>query len=402
MKSIHLNPAAKKAILIGSMCSLSYLAVYVARNILGAVSPQMIETGLFTTENIGTLSSVYFIFYAVGQLINGRIGDKIKAKYMISFGLIFAGVCNLLFALMSHSLFAEYASYALSGFFLSMIYGPMTKVVAENTEPIYTVRCSMGYEFASLLGSPLAGVLAALLLWQFVFVASSATLILMGSLCFCIFTLFEKRSIIEYNKYKPAAEKGGGIRLLLKHQIVKFTLISILTGVIRTTVVFWMPTYISQYLAFSAEDSAMIFTVSSFVISLTTFIAIFVYERLGRNMDLTILLSFILAALCFLLVFLLKQPMLNIILLVLAIMASNSAATMLWSRYCPSLRDTGMVSSATGFLDFVSYMAAAISSTLFANAVADIGWGNLILIWFGLMVAGVVVSLPYHKFRKNN
>ena len=72
-----------------------------------------------------------------------------------------------------------------------------------------------------------------------------------------------------------------------------------------------------------------------------------------------------------------KNPWLNIVLIVLAIMASNGAATMIWSRYCPGLRDTGMVSAATGFLDFVSYMAAAVSSTLFANAVSGIGWSNL-------------------------
>ena len=135
------------------------------------------------------------------------------------------------------------------------------------------------------------------------------------------------------------------------------------------------------------------------MISLTTFVAIFVYERLHRNMDLVILLAFISSAVCFLVVYLLKQPMLNIIFIVLAIMCSNSAATMLWSRYCPSLRDTGMVSGATGFLDFVSYMAASASSAIFANAVSGIGWGNLILVWFGLMVLGVLVALPYDKFR---
>ena len=114
-------------------------------------------------------------------------------------------------------------------------------------------------------------------------------------------------------------------------------------------------------------------------------------------MDLTILLMFSVSSLAFLLVYLLKAPMLNMICIVLAIMASNGAATMLWSRYCPSLRDTGMVSGATGFLDFVSYMAASASSTIFANAVADIGWGNLILVWMGLMIFGVVVALPYKR-----
>ena len=78
----------RNAILIGSLCSVSYLAVYVARNILSAATPQMVEYGGFTNEYIGSVSSIYFIFYAVGQLINGAIGDKIKARYMISFGLI--------------------------------------------------------------------------------------------------------------------------------------------------------------------------------------------------------------------------------------------------------------------------------------------------------------------------
>ena len=81
-------------------------------------------------------------------------------------------------------------------------------------------------------------------------------------------------------------------------------------------------------------------------------------------------------------------------------MSSNGAASMLWSRYCPSLRDTGMVSTATGFLDFVSYSAAAAANLIFANAVTDIGWGNLILVWMGLMIVGVVVSLPYKSFLK--
>jgi len=86
--------------------------------------------------------------------------------------------------------------------------------------------------------------------------------------------------------------------------------------------------------------------------------------------------------------------------MVLAILSCNCASSMLWSRYCPSLRDTGMVSSATGFLDFTSYMAASVSSSIFANAVTAIGWGSLVLVWAGLMTAGVIVSLPYDKWKK--
>ena len=87
----------------------------------------------------------------------------------------------------------------------------------------------------------------------------------------------------------------------------------------------------------------------------------------------------------------------------MAIFFNNCSATMLWSVYCPSLKDTGIVSGATGFLDFTSYMAAAASSTIFANSVSAIGWGNLILVWMALMLVGVAIALsfgPKRIFRK--
>ena len=79
-----LSKNAKDAIMLGALCAISYLAVYFAKNILGAVTPQLIGDGIFTAEYIGKISSLYFIFYAVGQLINGILGDKIKARYMLS------------------------------------------------------------------------------------------------------------------------------------------------------------------------------------------------------------------------------------------------------------------------------------------------------------------------------
>lgn len=395
---MKLSPNAKKAVVIGSLCSVSYLAVYIARNVLGAVTPQMVADGAFTEEYIGSISSLYFICYAIGQLINGAIGDKIKARYMISLGLLLAGISNVLFPFLENHALAAQISYGATGFFLAMIYGPMTKVVAENLEPIYATRCSLGYTFASFVGSPGAGLLAAFLSWKNTFIASSIALAAMAIIFFAFFTVFEKKGLIQYGQYKTEKKKGGSIKVLFKHRIVKFALISIITGVVRTSVIFWLTTYISQALDFAPDVAAGLYTAATLVISLTAFVAIFVYEKVMKfNMDATILLMFSLSTVFFFLVYLIKIPAVNIVLMVLAIMSSNASATMLWSRYCPSLRDTGMVSGATGFLDFLSYMAAAAANILFANAVTSIGWNNLILVWMGLMIAGVIVALPYRS-----
>lgn len=397
---MKLSQSAKKAFLIGGLCSVSYLAVYMAKGALSAVTPQITAEGAFTTAQIGTLSSIYFTVYAIGQLINGAIGDKIKAKYMISCGLILSSLGFLLLPQLAGLPGYAYIAYGASGFFMAMIYGPMTKVVAENTEPIYSTRCSIGYTMASFLGSPAAGILAATLAWPWVFRSAGGMLLFMGASTFICFSLMERKGIVKYGQYVAKKSAGGNIKVLLKRQIVKFTCIAILTGVVRTSVVFWMPTYISQHLGFAPEHAALIFTVASLVFSFSAINAIVIYEWLKRNMDLMILLAFSCSSVLFLVVFFVQHPYVNVVCLSLAILTCNCASSMLWSRYCPSLRDTGMVSTATGFLDASSYFAASVSSKLFANAAGTLGWGNLILVWCGLMCCGVAVSLPWHKLKK--
>ena len=201
---MKLSRQAKNAILIGAMCSVAYLAVYISRNMLGAITPAMIEAG-YTEEFIGKISSFYLIFYAIGQLINGALGDKIKAKYMVCIGLCGSGLMSFTFLYNVSTPLAAMISYGFAGFFLSMIYGPMTKMISENTELIYATRCSLGYTFASFLGSPSAGLLAATFIWQVAFGFSNTILIVMSIICFVYFSFLEKRRIITYGQFKKEA-----------------------------------------------------------------------------------------------------------------------------------------------------------------------------------------------------
>ena len=228
----------RQALLLGGMCSIAYLAVYVAKNALSAVGPQLTQNGVFTTTQLGAMSSSFFIAYAIGQLINGGIGDRIKGKYMISLGLILSSFGIFLLPLLKGSPWAPTVAYCSSGFFLAMIYGPMTKLVSENVPPKYAPRCSMGYTLASFLGSPAAGLLAAALSWQWVFGTSGGIMVVMGLICFITFTAFERKGLVRYGQYSPKEKTAtGGIGLLIQRDIIRFTFVSILTGVVRTAVV---------------------------------------------------------------------------------------------------------------------------------------------------------------------
>lgn len=405
---MKISKAALNAIYLGTLCSLSYLGVYIVRNVLGAATPDMITSSGYTEAYLGEVASMFFIVYAVGQLINGVIGDRIKAKWMISFGLLFAGIFNFVFCKLIDFKLPAMIAYGAMGFFLAMIYGPMSKVVSESMNLVYATRCTLGFTFASFIGTPGAGVLAAFLGWEDVFTVSSIVIVVMAIACFVCFEIFERKGIVKYNMLgdKNNKEKGEKksfddiLKMLYRREIIKYTVVSITTGIVRTSVVFWLATYISQELKFAPKTAAGLYTAATLVISFTAFIAVFVYEALGRNMGKTLLVMFAAAVAFFMGVYFIKQPIVNIALLVLAIMASNGATTVLWSCYCPSLADTGLVSSVTGFLDFFSYMAAAIANVLFAHAVTDIGWGNLILVWAAIMLVGVIISIPWKVIFK--
>ena len=388
----------RQAISIGSISSVLYLFVYVVRNVLSAIAPQMIEKQIFTTEFVGKMSSVFFISYAIGQLINGILGDKFKSRNMVCFGLWLAGISHFVIIYTTDSLLAACALYGVTGFFLSMVYAPLTKVIAENVELVYAERCTLGLSFASLFGSPLAGILATVFDWKMVFGLSSGMMVLMGVVAYVFYLNYESKGIIVHNRFAKAAKQSGGqVKVLFDRGIVKFTFVSALTGIIRTSVVFWLPTYISQYLGFSASKATIIFTIATVFISVSAFLAMLIYERLRRNMTIAMLIFFGVSTLSFGGAFLFNQPVVNIIMMISAILFANCASNMLWSVYCPGLRDTGMVSAATGFLNFMSYMSASISNTIFGNAVAVIGWGKLVFVWFALMAVGVVIMVPLKK-----
>ena len=166
---------------------------------------------------------------------------------------------------------------------------------------------------------------------------------------------------------------------------------------------FWLPTYFVERLEFDQTKATVIFTVTSFVISFASFIVVFIYEKMGHDLDKTVLIMFSASALFFAATYFVKLPYANIAFIVLAIMASNGAATMLWSRYCPSLRDTGIVSGVTGFLDFLSYVAAATANIVFPILIEKRAWPweSVVLIWLALMIVGIAISLPYKKIFKN-
>lgn len=391
---------AKNALLLGILCAFSYVGVYLMRYMLGAATPNMVESGAATREYLAVMASLYSIVYAAGNVVNGFIGERVKAKYLSGGGLFIAGLCMLALPYLVPTVGA-WALYGAAAFCLSAVYNPLIKIIAENTEEPHTERCSIGFTVASFLGSPLAGLLAAFLVWRWIFRVTGGILVAMGAACFVSFLWLERRGIIRYGRF--SAKKGGKlqIRALLEHNFIRYLILAILTGIVRTSVVFWVPTYLVEYLRFDQTVSGLIFSGMTLAFSGATLFAIVLYEAVFKSKPRRTYFSFFcVGAAAFLAAALVRQPVVNIVFLTLALLANGCGAGLLYCQYCPTLKDTGMVSSATGFMTGLSYVGSSLATSLFGFVSGAVGWQPLVFVWMGMMLAGVVVMLPVFDYKK--
>ena len=380
----------QKAWRIGSFCIATYLASYVTRNILSVSTPEMIKEAFFTKEYTGLLSSICFIFYAVGQLINGFIGDRVHPKYMIIMGLGISSVSTFVIPIFDNRIL-HFTAFALIGFGLSMLRGPLMKVISENTAATHARMICTLFSMAGFAGPLIASILSIFFKWRAVFTATGVISVIITVLAVAAITTLEKRGEI---KFVPKYDKGiaGILNVFKLEDFIFYMLISSIGEIAGSSITFWIPTYTTEHLGFSNDAASTIYSVVSFSTLFTPFITLLIYEKLIRNGIKLALVMYVISAVFFIAVRFTAAPVLNVSMLIIAKVAAAAASSIVWSAYIPGLARSGKVSSANGVIDAAGYAMASLAIVLFSTFVGRLGWGGIVNMWYIIMLIGAAVS----------
>ena len=380
----------QKAWRIGSFCIATYLASYVTRNILSVSTPEMIKEAFFTKEYTGLLSSICFIFYAAGQLINGFIGDRVHPKYMIIMGLGISSVSTFVIPIFDNRIL-HFTAFALIGFGLSMLRGPLMKVISENTAATHARMICTLFSMAGYAGPLIASILSIFFKWRAVFTATGVISVIITVLAVAAITALEKRGEI---KFVPKYDKGiaGILNVFKLEDFIFYMLISSIGEIAGSSITFWIPTYTTEHLGFSNDAASTIYSVVSFSTLFTPFITLLIYEKLIRNGIKLALVMYVISAVFFIAVRFTAAPVLNVSMLIIAKVAAAAASSIVWSAYIPGLARSGKVSSANGVIDAAGYAMASLANVLFSTFVGRLGWGGIVNMWYIIMLIGAAVS----------
>lgn len=388
----------QKAWRIGSFCIATYLASYVTRNILSVSTPEMIKEAFFTKEYTGLLSSICFIFYAAGQLINGFIGDRVHPKYMIIMGLGISSVSTFVIPIFDNRIL-HFTAFALIGFGLSMLRGPLMKVISENTAATHARMICTLFSMAGFAGPLIASILSIFFKWRAVFTATGVISVIITVLAVAAMTTLEKRGEI---RFVPKYDKGiaGILNVFKLEDFIFYMLISAIGEIAGSSITFWIPTYTTEHLGFSNDAASTIYSVVSFSTLFTPFITLLIYEKLIRNGIKLALVMYVISAVFFIAVRFIAAPVLNVSMLIIAKMAAAAASSIVWSAYIPGLARSGKVSSANGVIDAAGYAMASLANVLFSTFVGRLGWGGIVNMWYIIMLIGAAVSFIKLTMKK--
>ena len=110
--------------------SILYCFLYCGRQNLSYAIPVMMEEEGWTALQLGLLSSVQFWTYALGHLVNGRLGEIIGVNKLIILGMIASAAMNLIIGFQS-SLLVITILWGVNGYVQSMLWSPGIALIAN-------------------------------------------------------------------------------------------------------------------------------------------------------------------------------------------------------------------------------------------------------------------------------
>jgi len=94
----------------------AYASYYLCRVNFAVAQPAiLLEFPSWTAARIGLIPSVYAAFYAIGQVINGALGERLGARRMMTAAMIIAAATNIAFG-MTSSYAVMLTLWAVNGF----------------------------------------------------------------------------------------------------------------------------------------------------------------------------------------------------------------------------------------------------------------------------------------------
>lgn len=157
-----------------------YASYYLCRMNFSVAQPLILkEFSTWSSAEIGLIPTVYAFTYAIGQFLNGQLGEKFGARKMMTLAMSFAVITNLLFSQVS-SLPMMLLLWGINGYAQSAGWSLVVKTLTNWTTTrhrgLLVGLISTCYQVGNVAAWLLAGYVAGTYGWRAAFIVPSVIL----------------------------------------------------------------------------------------------------------------------------------------------------------------------------------------------------------------------------------
>ncbi len=401
----------KKAVsLLFFSCWIAYFCAYLGRMNYSAAMPALLAGGLLEKTEAGFIATLYFAFYATGQVVNGFLGDRVSPRVFVTAGLVLAGLSNALMGVVGQ-FWAMAIFWAINGYTQSTIWPSVVRIFSQMLKREKAVDCLTNISSSIALGTLGSYLLSALVInfmgWRFAFLVPAGIMFCAGAVFFVTFGKIERHAeqygenaVIEDNKDMNKADRKRQpfAKVLLSASILAIIIPTVIYGVLKDGITAWVPTYINENFNTGPAFSVLLSMVLPIVNISGAYMARF-SRRLAKGEIKQATIFFTSALVALILIQTIGHlSMILTVCLLAVITASMFAINTIFISYVPiHYASKGLSSTLSGFLNAAAYAGAAISSVTIGVLVGRFGWGNTFTSFIIIAIISVTICLLNRK-----
>ncbi len=378
---------------------VTYATFYLGRVNLAAALPA-IEADLgWSLDQIGALAGATLWTYALGQLVNGWLGQYLDTRRMVLIGMVGSACVNLLFALMSsHPVMI--ALWLINGFLQAMGWGPILRTLSDSLSQGERQRIAGVFGASYVVGNAATWLLTGLLLgtgqWRLIFVIPPLLMLMMG-LIWYRFSI-PARHLSE--THLPANQTQS---INIVREFWPMLVVALVAGALFNGTLFYAPSYVAQTLPLNqAAITAIIFPV--FGLLGTAWLGSLILRRLKGDALRAVAVLLGLVALSRILALVLPASTLSAFILLASMGITSYALTNILLTAIPLTAFSHLGTSiVAGMMDATHSIGGAIGSTMVGLLLARGDWSLVFGVWsllplFALALIGFAIR--YQAVRR--
>ena len=402
---------------------LGYTGYYLCRSNLAVATPSILQelgSSGVDRKTIGAIASTGVLFYAVGKLVTGLLGDFAGGRAMLLAGLAGSVAATIVFGFAS-GLGVLTAAWAFNRFVQSAGWGGLVKVASHwfPSSRYGTVMAFLSLSF--LFGDAICRYILGAYLsrgasWREVFLIAAATLTAIGVVMYLLLRAsprdigYPEPEVNAENVYGVAGSEGRptNLRDLLRPyaRSVPFWLVCAVScglTLIRETFNAWIPVYLVDVHRLSVGRAAQYSSLFPFIGGLSTLAAGMASDRISRDNRIAIVVPCLVlcAASLVLLAYASAHQSLSGSLVAIALVAFWLLGPYSLLAGAVAMDFGGRRGSATavGLIDSAGYLGAALSGFAVGGLVEMAGWATAFRALATVAGASLIAAVSYWFVR---